>query len=197
MASARENLSGDLSGERLRELSASVKLFRLPPLWSDCNRRCCWSLNRDFSGDLRGSGLIVYVLSLAFAANASAAAATFFEVFGFVVGLATLGFNGRGGGARSGSELSHLQLVRKFTFHCSSQTYMGTLARPESDTDEWCLRTSSRSRHSSLSTDPIVANRLECDWNGLGLQHYNVMFDVYQYPGSIKSRLVTLSKRKI
>ena len=39
---------------------------------------------------------------------ASAAAATFGEVFGFVTGLPVLGFNGRGGGARSGSELSHL-----------------------------------------------------------------------------------------
>lgn len=50
----------------------------------------------------------MYALSRALAVNASAAAATVAEVFGFVVGLAEPGFNGNGGGARSGSELSHL-----------------------------------------------------------------------------------------
>ena len=51
---------------------------------------------------------MVYALSRAFAVNASAAAAIFFEVFGFAAGLEDPGFNGNGGGARSGSELSHL-----------------------------------------------------------------------------------------
>lgn len=51
------------------------------------------------------------MLSRAFAASASAAAATVFDVFGFVTGLEEPGFNGRGGGARSGSELSHLKVV--------------------------------------------------------------------------------------
>ena len=42
---------------------------------------------------------------------ASAAAATVAEVFGFVIGLEDVpGLSGSGGGARSGSELSHLQL---------------------------------------------------------------------------------------
>lgn len=50
----------------------------------------------------------MYALSLAFAVNASAAAAIVLEVFGFAAGLEDPGFNGRGGGARSGSELSHL-----------------------------------------------------------------------------------------
>lgn len=50
----------------------------------------------------------MYALSLAFAVNASAAAATALDVFGFVAGLDVVGFNGKGGGARSGSELSHL-----------------------------------------------------------------------------------------
>lgn len=50
----------------------------------------------------------MYALSLAFAVNASAAAAIVLEVFGFATGLDDPGFNGRGGGARSGSELSHL-----------------------------------------------------------------------------------------
>lgn len=39
---------------------------------------------------------------------ASAAATTFADAFGFVTGLPATGFNGSGGGARSGSELSHL-----------------------------------------------------------------------------------------
>jgi len=48
------------------------------------------------------------LLSRALAARASAAAATVAEVLGFVTGLEVPGFNGKGGGARSGSELSHL-----------------------------------------------------------------------------------------
>ena len=51
---------------------------------------------------------MVYALSRALAVNASAAAATFLDVLGFVAGLEVTGFNGSGGGARSGSELSHL-----------------------------------------------------------------------------------------
>ena len=51
---------------------------------------------------------MTYALSLAFEANASAAAAMLEDVFGLVAGLEDPGFNGRGGGARSGSELSHL-----------------------------------------------------------------------------------------
>jgi len=62
----------------------------------------------DFSGDLLGRGLIVYALSLAFAVNASAAATIFLDAVGFATGLEDPGFNGSGGGARSGSELSHL-----------------------------------------------------------------------------------------
>jgi hypothetical protein len=42
------------------------------------------------------------------AAKASAAAVTLGDACLFVIGLAALGFNGNGGGARSGSELSHL-----------------------------------------------------------------------------------------
>ena len=67
---------------------------------------------RDLSGDLLGSGFVVYALSLAFAVRASAAAAIVAEVLGFAAGLAEPGFKGRGGGARSGSELSHLRLPR-------------------------------------------------------------------------------------
>lgn len=69
----------------------------------------------DFSGDesrLLDRELVVYGLmpafSRAFSVKAAAAAATVDEVFGRVAGLDVVGFNGRGGGALSGSELSHL-----------------------------------------------------------------------------------------
>lgn len=57
----------------------------------------------------------MYALSLAFAVNASAAAAMALEVFGFAAGLEDPGFSGRGGGARSGSELSHLDFRLVFS----------------------------------------------------------------------------------
>lgn len=44
--------------------------------------------------------------------KASAAAAITAEVLGFVAGLADPGLIGRGGGARSGSELSHLLFLK-------------------------------------------------------------------------------------
>jgi hypothetical protein len=72
-------------------------------------------LIKDFSGDesrLFGIGFVVYALdpalSLAFSVNAAAAAATVADVFGRVTGLEVDGLRGSGGGARSGSELSHL-----------------------------------------------------------------------------------------
>lgn len=55
---------------------------------------------------------MVYALSRARAVRASAAAATVAEVLGFVAGLDEPGFKGNGGGARSGSELSHLQFAK-------------------------------------------------------------------------------------
>jgi len=142
----------------------------------DCMRLWYWPFIKHFSGDLLGIGLIVYMLSRAFAAKASAAAATLAEVFGFVTGLdEDAGFRGRGGGARSGSELSHLMfpinLVSFVWRHAlypvrlyrgglrrerERNPYMGTEDRPESETEGWCLSTSSRSRDPSLSTDGIV-----------------------------------------
>ena len=80
--------------------------------WNDCMRLWYWPLINDFSGDLFGDGLVVYGLSRALAVSASAAAAIVVEVFVFVTGLEEPGFSGRGGGARSGSELSHLNLPR-------------------------------------------------------------------------------------
>ena len=62
----------------------------------------------------------------------------FLEVVGFIAGLDP-GFNGRGGGARSGSELSHLKIrewagqsYRIPLLKCVS-AYIGTEVRPESE----------------------------------------------------------------
>lgn len=68
----------------------------------------------DLSGDvwgLFGMGFVVYppAFSLAFSVSAAAAAATVADVFGRVVTTGEPGFNGSGGGARSGSALSHLR----------------------------------------------------------------------------------------
>ena len=102
---------GALSGDRSGDLEFPRQLLRsltAPVFCIDCMRLWYWPLIKDFSGDLLGIGLTVYTLSRALAANASAAAATFAEVFGLVTGLDVLGLSGNGGGARSGSELSHL-----------------------------------------------------------------------------------------
>ncbi len=96
------------------------------------------------------------------------------EALGFVAGLEEPGFNGRGGGARSGSELSHLECFekrlasfnkkirmsqkRRNTVVDEYSAYIGTDERPESENEGWCLSTSSRSRDSSVSTEGIVAN---------------------------------------
>jgi hypothetical protein len=53
------------------------------------------------------------MLSRAFADSASAAAWICADAFGLVAGAEGLGFRGSGGGARSGSELSHLRENRR------------------------------------------------------------------------------------
>ena len=61
------------------------------------------------------------------------------DVVGLVAGLDP-GFNGRGGGARSGSELSHLKVasmvvsIIRYWSVCTN-AYIGTEARPESETE--------------------------------------------------------------
>lgn len=65
----------------------------------------------DFSGDLGVIGLVVYGLgefSRIFSVKFAATAWIPGETFALVTGLVEPGFNGSGGGARSGSELSHL-----------------------------------------------------------------------------------------
>lgn len=99
--------SGDLLSRKL------LKSLTFPD-WKDCIRRWCAPLIRDLSGDPPEANSVfrVYeeigVLSRALSTICFAAAAIPAEVFAFVVGLCEPGFNGSGGGARSGSELSHL-----------------------------------------------------------------------------------------
>lgn len=84
------------------------------------------------------------------AVRASAAAVMVADVLGFVAGLAEPGFRGKGGGARSGSELSHLcfpkndvsfiELTVRKNYPSSlrdvfEDAYIGTDARPESEKD--------------------------------------------------------------
>lgn len=71
-----------------------------------------WPLIRDFSGeDLGGMGLEMYGLgafSRIFSVNVAAIAWIPGETLPLVAGLVEPGFMGSGGGARSGSELSHM-----------------------------------------------------------------------------------------
>jgi hypothetical protein len=80
-------------------------------------RLCVVPLISDFSGDLaaNGIGLTVYelagALSRAFSSSALAACMMSADVLGRVVRFGEPGFKGSGGGARSGSELSHLKVA--------------------------------------------------------------------------------------
>ena len=77
---------------------------------------------RDFSGDFGGMGLVVYGLgefSRIFSWKFAATAWMPGETFPLVTGLVATGFMGSGGGARSGSELSHLR------FHDSRSAWYG------------------------------------------------------------------------
>lgn len=77
-------------------------------------RRCAAPLIKDRSGDFSGISFLTYgagpALSRARSANACAAAAICADVLGRVVGCGepTPGLRGNGGGARAGSEESHL-----------------------------------------------------------------------------------------
>jgi hypothetical protein len=113
-------------------------------------------------------GLVVYelagALSRAFSSSALAAFAISDDVFARTVRPVPPVFNGRGGGARSGSELSHLNCdvsdghlaVWCVDTRC---TYMGICGR-RSDEKEAVCRTISRSRESSLSEEGIVYDRM-------------------------------------
>ena len=65
------------------------------------------------------------------------------EVLGFVAGLDEPGFSGNGGGARSGSELSHLRFPSKSlsfieledTFHLGKERSVASEARSRAEAD--------------------------------------------------------------
>ena len=132
----------------------------------------------DRSGDFCGIGLVVYelagALSRAFSSSALAVAAMTADVFGLVERFGEPGFRGSGGGARSGSELSHLRARRRLISgisHDSMKEAQKVLLTPEenrenaymgigdllaSEKECWCLITRSLSRDSSLSIEGIV-----------------------------------------
>lgn len=72
------------------------------------------------------------------------------DVFALVVGEFGPGFIGNGGGARSGSALSH----------------MGTLARPLASDQECLWLLIGRSREASLETEDMVTDGGDEPWNG-------------------------------
>ena len=75
-------------------------------------RRWYWFLIRDFSGDFSGERLgkggLGNRFSRVLATNASATAATAADVLGLVAGREVVVLKGKGGGARSGSDESHM-----------------------------------------------------------------------------------------
>lgn len=87
------------------------------------------------------------------------------EAFGRVVSLGEPGFNGSGGGALSGSELSHLwshvssDAVVVYATSTMDSTYIGIIL----GSNECECLTSSRSRESSLSVEGILC----VDYGGL------------------------------
>ena len=99
----RNPFSGD------RRYKESLNLPGEAPVCTLCIRRWCGRI-MPFSGD--GGGLLVYALgALSRARDAINAAAfsIFDETLAFVIGLLlAVGLSGNGGGALSGSELSHL-----------------------------------------------------------------------------------------
>ena len=83
--------------------------------FADCMRRCAAPLMSDLSGDEEGEMLATYALarlSRVRSCSLLAAAWMLVETFGRVCRLGEPGLSGNGGGARSGSELSHLILER-------------------------------------------------------------------------------------
>lgn len=113
---ADEGLSGERSGERSGDLWSRyvLKSFTLP-FWSVFMRLWCAPLISDLSGEDAGvSRFDVYeesgALSRARSTICLAAAAIPADVLA-LVGLWAPGLSGSGGGARSGSELSHLRLI--------------------------------------------------------------------------------------
>jgi hypothetical protein len=108
-------LSGDLDGDEASELP-SMKLLRslTLPVCKDCIRLCAAPFMRERSGDSMrfGGGGLFRKASRAFSVKAACADWMVVEVLGreVILGDEEVGFRGSGGGALSGSELSHLWL---------------------------------------------------------------------------------------
>lgn len=117
-----------------------------------------------FSGE-DGGGLLVYALgalSRALDAIKAAALSMFEDTLGLVMGLLlTVGFRGSGGGALSGSELSHLPRLLVDGRNLAQATHIGTDVRPHSECECVCecltILDSLRSRDPSLVYNGVVA----------------------------------------
>jgi hypothetical protein len=114
-----------------------------------------------------GMGLVVYELagklSRAFSSSALAAFMMAADVFGRTPRVGEPGLRGNGGGARSGSALSHLKHgvsgTRRWVYMAVRKTNMGIILSCENECE--CL-TSSRSRETSLSDEGIMVCGLVC-----------------------------------
>jgi hypothetical protein len=104
------DFSGDFGG--LIDEPPSIMLLKslTVPVWRDCIRLCAAPLIRERSGEvsMRFAALLINAFSLAFSVRAACADCIAVDVLGREARLGDDGFIGSGGGARSGSELSHL-----------------------------------------------------------------------------------------
>ena len=108
-------LSGDLELPKLDPPSRKLLRSRTFPVWRDCMRLWVASLTSDRSGDVSArfvGEFVIYPFSRAFSVSAACADCMALEVLGRDVTVGEEGFIGSGGGARSGSELSHLELCQ-------------------------------------------------------------------------------------
>lgn len=105
---------------------------------------------------------LVGKLSRAFSSSAFAARIIAADVLGRVVSVGEPGFMGSGGGARSGSALSHLERGQSRVDDAPRRaervwkTYMGMVLSMEENEDPW-WRTSSRSWECSRSIEDIAS----------------------------------------
>lgn len=101
------------SGDRLPPSKKLLK-SRTFPVCRDCIRLCAAPFINDLSGEVSirfGIAFVTYALSRAFSVSAACADCIALEVLGLEEDMGDEGFIGRGGGARSGSELSHMGTI--------------------------------------------------------------------------------------
>ena len=120
--------SGDLGVPKLDPPSRKLLRSRTFPVWRDCMRLWVASLISDRSGDVSArfvGEFVIYPFSRAFSVNAACADCIALEVLGRDVTVGEEGFIGNGGGARSGSELSHLDMLSERFFLISKKLTLG------------------------------------------------------------------------